>query len=104
MAVPFRIRPQEAVGLRYWHLHLADGFCRDNQGLGYRCCLELQAPQHARRVAAETVISLSDMSQWIVGQRIAELRTDRDELFEPTPFRRFGDRHFQWHTIIAGFK
>lgn len=34
------------------------------------------------------MIFLSDMSQWIVRQRIAELGAGRDQLFEPAPFRR----------------
>lgn len=44
------------------------------------------------------------MSQWIVRQRVAELGAGRDQVFEPTPFRRFRDRHFQRNTIIAGFE
>lgn len=46
------------------------------------------------------MISLSDMSQWIVRQRIAELSAGRDQLFERAPFRRLGDRHFQRNTVL----
>ncbi|EPR14777.1 hypothetical protein M527_27645 [Sphingobium indicum IP26] len=50
------------------------------------------------------MISLSDMSQRLVGQRVAELGACRDQLIEPVPLRRIGDRHFQRHTIVAGLK
>lgn len=50
------------------------------------------------------MISLSDMNQWIVRQRIAELGAGRDQLFERAPFRRLGDCHFQRNTVIAGFE
>jgi len=48
------------------------------------------------------MVSLSDMSQRLIGQRVAELGTCRDQLIEPVPLRRIGDRHFQRHTIVAG--
>lgn len=104
MPVPFRIRPQESFGCRGRRSHFPDGFRCHHQRLSHRRRLEFQAPQHARRIAAEAMISLSDMGKRLIGQRIAELNAGRDQLFETIPFRRFGDRHFQRQTIVAGFE
>lgn len=82
VALPFRSVPQEGQGARGRHIRARNDLDGRQQGFGHGCSVDVDCSQHARRIAAEAMIPMDHMGQWVGGQGVGQLGRCSDQTLE----------------------
>jgi len=102
--VPFGTAAQKGC----WPNGLLSALCDKpssfDQRFGDRCCLNIERPQHARRVAPEPMIALGDMGQGIGSHCTGQLHRRGDKSFQITPTAGGRNRALKGCAIAMRFQ